>query len=152
VRPPRRPPGAPWRRSSLLWIALVIAVAAAFVDARRREIPDAFPLVLVASGVAGAALGVVGWPAVAAGAAIGFTLGAALFALGAFAGGDAKLLAGLGACLGPAPLLAALLPIALAGGLLAALAWWRGAREMAYGPAIALGLLVHAALMEGQVA
>lgn len=122
------------------------------MDARRREIPDEFPLSLVACGIVGTALGVVPWPAVAAGAALGFTLGAVFFALGAFAGGDAKLLAGLGACLGPASLLAALVPIGLAGGLLAVVAWRRGAREMAYAPAMALGLLAHVAMAGGRAA
>ena len=127
----------------LFWIATLIAAVAGWVDSRRHEIPDGFPLALAGCGLAGAALGALSWPAVAAGAALGFGIGAALFALGAFGGGDAKLLAGIGACLGPWVLLAALVPIAVAGGVLSLIAAARGAQELAYGPAMAVGLLAH---------
>jgi len=132
----------------VLWITALVAAAAACIDVRRREIPDAFPLALLACGLAGAGLGAVSWSALAAGAALGAALGVVLFALGAFGGGDAKLLAGIGACLGPLPLLGALVPIGVAGGLLAVVALVRGARELAYAPAMATGLLAHAAMSQ----
>ncbi len=130
----------------MLWVATLIAVAAGWVDARRHEIPDGFPVALACCAVAGALLGLLSWSTLAAGAGLGFGIGAALFALGAFGGGDAKLLAGIGACLGPWVLLAALVPIAVAGGVLSIIAAARGARELAYAPAMAAGLLAHGLL------
>jgi prepilin peptidase CpaA len=54
-----------------------------------------------------------------------------------------KLLAGLGAVLGPAALLSALFWVVLAGAVLSAGAALRGRRELAYVPAIAAGLFVY---------
>jgi len=130
----------------MLWIATAIAAAASWVDLRRREIPDGFPLALAACAVVAALGGASTWSGVAAGAALGLGIGAFLFWLGAFGGGDAKLLAGVGACLGPALLATALVPIAVAGGVLSLIAFARGARELAYGPAIAAGLLLRGLL------
>jgi prepilin peptidase CpaA len=61
-----------------------------------------------------------------AGAALGLLVGMALFILGAIGGGDAKLLAAVGAVLGPEGLLAALLASAVVGGVLGLFAiMWR---------------------------
>ena len=73
---------------------------------------------------------------------VGVSIGVFLFWLGGFGGGDAKLLAALGATLGPRALLPFLFYAAIAGGLLAGVALVRGKRDLAYAPAMALGLLV----------
>ncbi len=130
----------------MLWIAFAIVAIAGFVDLRRREIPDVFPIALLACGVAGAAIGWLPWSSMVGGAALGFGLGALLFAVGAFGGGDAKLLAGIGSCLGPAPLLAACIFMGVAGGVFSCIALLRGARELAYAPAMGAGLLAQGVL------
>lgn len=131
-------------QESLLWLAVIVTAMAAVVDARRREIPHVFPAVLAVCAVGAAFLDLIGWSALAMGAALGLGLGLALFALGAMGGGDAKLLAAVGACLGPLPLLSALVYVGVIGGALSAVAMMRKSREVAYGPAIASGLFVHA--------
>ena len=67
---------------------------------------------------------------------------------GGFGGGDVKLVIALGAALGPLALLSALFWVALSGGLLALIAVIRGRRDLAYVPAIAMGLLVYFVRLE----
>jgi len=128
------------------WIAFALAALAALVDWRRREIPDAIPLALCVLAATATALGLhgLGWGAVALGGALALMVGAALFAVGGLGGGDVKLLVGLGACTGPQGLATLGVAAALAGGVLSAVAWTRGRREVAYGPALALGALAAA--------
>ena len=83
------------------------------------------------------------WIEFASGAALGFVLTFPLYALGGFGGGDLKLVVALGAALGPLALLSTLFWMALCGGVLACVAWLRGRRNLAYVPAIALGLLIY---------
>ena len=83
----------------------------------------------------------VGWLETAVGCAIGFGAGIILFQLGGFGGGDVKLFASLGAALGWRSFLGVMFYVAILGGVFALLARWRGDREFAYAPAIALGLL-----------
>lgn len=130
----------------MIWIACAIVVLAAIVDIRRREISNHFPIALIVCAVVGAALGAIGWQSLLLGSLFGISVGAVLFKLGAFGGGDAKLLAGIGACIGPIGLLWTMIYMGLAGGVLSVIAALRGAREIAYGPAIAAGLLVHIAV------
>ena len=72
---------------------------------------------------------------------MGFLAGLGLFRLNAFGGGDVKLIASLGAVMGFADLIGVLFYIAIFGGVLALAARIRREREIAYAPAIALGLL-----------
>ena len=72
---------------------------------------------------------------------IGLSIGSILFLTGGFGGGDVKLLTSLGAILGSRGELGVLLYTAIFGGVLALIARFRGQREYAYAPAIALGLL-----------
>lgn len=106
---------------NLATLALIALVAlAAFFDLRERRIPN--PLTLagllvglalrVPSGAEAVGDGVLG-------AAIGLTVAAPFVALGGLGGGDAKLLAAVGAFLGLAGLPAALTATAIAGGVMA---------------------------------
>jgi prepilin peptidase CpaA len=102
-----------------LAITLVMTLAAV-LDLRSRRIPN--PLIVL--GLAAALLPrfAVGLAAVGmgvAGAGVGLLIGLGLFALGAMAGGDGKLLMVVGAFFGPVQLFGALLSIAVAGGILA---------------------------------
>jgi Flp pilus assembly protein protease CpaA len=73
------------------------------------------------------------------GLGFGFAIGALLFWLGGFGGGDAKLLTAMGAVLGVRSLPAFLFYASIAGGVLAAIAVGRGQRQIPYAPAMALG-------------
>lgn len=106
---------------SLSTIALLTLLALAVGwDLATRRIPNA---ITVSGGLAALGLrGMSGWEPLVAGAlglVLGLVLALPLVALGAMGGGDAKLLAAVGAFLGPGPLVTAILVTALAGGVLA---------------------------------
>jgi prepilin peptidase CpaA len=127
----------------VLWIPLGLLAIAAAVDLRRREVPDAIPVALLAWAIVArvGGLSTISWTSLAAGAACALALGVCLFAIGAFGGGDVKTLAALGAVLGVRDFFPVLFYIAIAGGVLGALASIRGRRDLAYAPAIMLGFL-----------
>jgi prepilin peptidase CpaA len=125
-------------------------VATAY-DLRSREIPDWISLLLLVWAVGSTALELhpVGWLSLLGGLTIGFVLSTVFFALGGLGAGDVKLMTALGAALGHVAVLFTLFWIALAGGALAFVALARGKRDLAYGPAIALGLFIATLLREG---
>jgi prepilin peptidase CpaA len=136
---------------SMTWLALGLLAIAAVCDLRSRIIPDWIALAMIALGLVGNAL----THPVSAGSGLGLSMlglalgaivGLALFELAGLGGGDAKLIAGVGTAIGPLALFPALFWMAQAGAALAILASVRGRRELAYAPAIALGLLIHALL------
>jgi len=135
----------------LTFASLALVIAAAGWDLRRREVPDLIPCAVLACAVVGRLLGsgAGGWLGLCGGLALGLLLTVPLFFLGGLGGGDVKLIAALGAVLGPLGLLSALFWTALAGGVLAILAALRGRRDFAYVPAIAAGMLLHVALAVG---
>lgn len=100
-------------------------------DVRERRIPNHLVVLIALSGVLQAALA--GGPAGARGALLGALLGGALlwfpWRLQLLGGGDLKLLAALGAWLGPARTPKALLGAALLAGLLSLVALARVGRE-----------------------
>lgn len=115
--------------SAVTLISLAFAtlmVAGALFDIRDRKIPNRLTLAGIAAGLV-LALGPGGVGIVAAllGAGLGFLVALPLFALGAFGGGDAKLITAVGAFMGPAGLLNALLGTALIGGGMAVYTTWR---------------------------
>ena len=126
----------------LTLLLLALLFAAALWDLRHREIPNTCVAALLGLGVVGVLSGSMPWTAALLGFGICFAVGLLLFALGAWGGGDAKLVAGVGAVLGSPAVFPALLFSALVGGLLAAIAGLRGERDVAYGPAFAAGTLI----------
>ena len=126
----------------LLVPVLLLAVATA-IDLRTREIPDWITVALLWVGGVAATFDLAGlrWWMVLSGSLLGLVIGFLLFRLAGFGGGDAKLIAGIGAILGPVGLLFVLFWMALAGGVLALIAMLRSQRDYAYGPAILLGYI-----------
>lgn len=145
-------------------------VAATAIDLRSRRIPNELTAAMTGIGIALAASGTSG---ISAGASLaGMVLGLLLmmpgYALGATGAGDVKLMAAVGALVGPALLVSAFLFTAVVGGVLAVVVASRrqrlgatlagtgrlvtapagaagqikaatGASRFAYGPAIAIG-------------
>jgi prepilin peptidase CpaA len=162
--------------SSVAFAALASgAVVATVVDIRVRRIPNALTATMAGVGVGLAASGVSGVSL--GGSALGFMLGFALkmpgHALGATGAGDVKLMAAVGAIVGPALVVSAFLFTAVAGGVLAVAVALRrrrltatlagtgrlitaptdakkeiraatGSSRFAYGPAIAIGSVLAA--------
>jgi len=102
-------------------VALVVALAGCVTDLRTRRIPNA--LTLSAAGAAvvfhGLDAGLAGIGQSVAGFAVGLALFLPLFALRGLGGGDVKLLAALGAWIGPGAAVWMALWAAIAGGPLA---------------------------------
>jgi Flp pilus assembly protein protease CpaA len=131
---------------NLLSLMLLAPVGYAVVcDLRTREIPDWIPLGIFAWACLATAVGLhkVTWIGLIAGTLLGLGLGAAVFYFGGLGGGDVKLLASIGAAVGPWTLMSILAWMAVAGGILALVAAARRKRDFAYGPAIAFGVLVE---------
>ncbi|MEZ6129757.1 MAG: prepilin peptidase [Planctomycetaceae bacterium] len=127
----------------VLLLPLILLAVAAVIDLRTREVPDWITVALVLFAASAAWFGWAGirWWMVGSGAALGLVVGLALHRFAGFGGGDGKLIAGIGAFLGPVGLLFVLFWMALAGGVLALVAMYRGQRDYAYGPAILLGYI-----------
>jgi len=112
------------RISSVAFVALVAGVGiATIVDLRTRRIPNLLTGALTSVGLGLAAAGISGmsvWMAM-----LGFVVGLALMlpghALGATGAGDVKLMAAIGAVVGPGVAVKAFLFTAIAGGALAVL-------------------------------
>jgi prepilin peptidase CpaA len=154
---------------------MAAALAATVIDIRTRRIPNELTVALTGVGVALAATGVSGvslWGSIA-----GFAIGLALMIpghlLGATGAGDVKLMAAVGAVVGPSTVVTAFLFTAIAGGVLAVVVAQRRGRlaatiagtgrliatsadaheqirsappahRFAYGPAIAIGSVLAA--------
>ena len=157
---------------AVLAAGLVIATV---IDMRTRRIPNALTAAMSGLGLALAATGLSGISPAAAvvGMAIGFLLMLPGYMLGATGAGDVKLMAAVGAIVGPTLVVSAFLFTAIAGGVLALLVAARrgrvaatiagtgrliaapagarqeidkasAARRFAYGPAIAIGSVMAA--------
>jgi prepilin peptidase CpaA len=108
--------------SNPAFVALAVgAVAATIIDLRTRRIPNTLTATMAGIGLGLAATGMSGisvWASMA-----GFAIGLALMipghALGATGAGDVKLMAAVGAVVGPALVVSAFLFTAVAGGVLA---------------------------------
>jgi Flp pilus assembly protein protease CpaA len=126
-------------------VALFFVLLATVFDLKSREVPDTISLGLLACAVAAMALGYQGpgWGSMLGGLALGFGLSGIFFVLGGLGGGDVKMITALGAAIGHPAIWTALFWIALAGGGFSLIALIRGRRDLAYFPAIALGLSIH---------
>ena len=106
------------------WPTVIVLAVATWTDLRSRRIPNWLVFPFMAAGL-GVSAWLHGWHGVAQ-SLEGFGLGALVFGVLAFMGGmgmgDVKLLAGIGAWIGPSQLLLALVITGLAGGLMA-LGW-----------------------------
>jgi len=127
-------------------IPLLLLLVAMVCDLRRREVPDWIPLAILLWGIAATGFGLhgIGWMGSLVGLVLGFGLSAAVFYLGGLGGADVKLIAAMGAVLGPFALCFVLFWMALAGGVLALVAAARGQRDFAYVPAITAGFAAYA--------
>lgn len=134
------------------WILCAILLAASLQDLKQREVSDWFPISLLAAVAVvlilrgGNAVGdqlPPGWLLTVLGLLSGSCVGALLFFRAQFGGGDAKLIAVIGACVGPVGLLVVLAWMALAGLVLSVVAVMRHKKEIAYVPAIAFGTIVY---------
>src|SRR3954454_18983439 len=128
--------------TTLLLVAAGLGIAATVLDLGWRRVPNWLTVPGVIAGLVCASAG--GWRGLAlgaAGAAIGFLLLLPFYWCGAMGGGDVKLMAAYGACLGPGGILLAGVFAAILGGVGAALIMLWRPREAAipYAPAIVLG-------------
>jgi prepilin peptidase CpaA len=99
---------------------LTLVVLAAGADLRSRRIPNILTLTGLVTGLALRSAGGLGALADGVlGVGLAIVVAVPLFALGGLGGGDTKLLAAVGAFMGPSRLVGALLLIALLGGLMA---------------------------------
>ena len=133
-----------WILPMIWWVLLLFVLPATVIDLKTREVPDLLSLTLLgwAIVVTGLHLHDVGWASLLGGFLIGIGFSGAFYAMGGIGGGDVKFIAALGAALGHAAIIPALFWIALSGGALALLALYRGKRDLAYLPAIAIGLAI----------
>jgi prepilin peptidase CpaA len=102
---------------------VVIAIVASIVDVRTRRIPNALTLGAATAGLVVHAVtgGIDGVLAASGGWVVGLCLFLPFYLLGGMGGGDVKLLAAIGAWLGPGETVWLAIYSALAGGLLAVL-------------------------------
>lgn len=101
--------------------------AAAVIDIRTRRVPNWLTALLASAGIVLAATGVSGVSvgASVAGIAVGLLLMLPGHVFGGLGAGDVKLLAAVGAVMGPWPIARAFLYTAIAGGALALFVSWR---------------------------
>src|SRR5262245_56227464 len=112
-----------WIQLAAASVTIVLLIAAGFTDITRYRIPNAIVYAIVAAFLVGALFNL-SWPALGWSAVAGigmFLLGAGLFALGRFGGGDVKLIAAMALWTGVADLMRFLLIMGLAGGVLGAI-------------------------------
>ncbi len=126
----------------VLILAAGLVALAAGIDIYKREIPDWIPALILVLAIGSTAFHWtrISWASLLAGLALTVVIGLFLFKLGGFGGGDVKLLAAIGALLGPRASFSLLFYTALAGGVLALIAKYRKEKDLAYAPAMALGM------------
>lgn len=126
-------------------IPIILCVIAAAWDLRTREIPDTVPvLLLVLLPVKLALIGFSDWPWHVLGGVVGFLVAAVIAGRDRFGGGDVKLFAGTAAWFGLGAVIPLAVWIGIAGLPLCILAMLRKQADLAYGPAILMGVCVHA--------
>ncbi len=111
------------------WLVAVVLMEAAIIDGMKLKVPNWLTFHFVVGGLAYAAW-MAGWAGLTwslAGMTLGLMLLMPLYAIGGMGAGDVKLLAGVGAWMGPALTLGAFAVSAIVGGLMAvAMVAWSG--------------------------
>lgn len=133
--------------SAIRVLVAVLVLAAAASDIRTRRIPNWLTLSGVCAGLGlnSALYGLAGLKASASGLALGFGCYLVLYCLRAMGAGDVKLMAAVGAIVGPSSFIAVLIATALSGGVLAlALIIWKGrVKETFWNTLFIVGELMH---------
>lgn len=106
---------------AVVWFVAVVLVIAAVIDGRQLRVPNWLTFPFALSGLAAGAIlgGGDGVLSSAEGLVLGLVLLLPLYAIGGMGAGDVKLLAGVGAWIGPAPTLGAFVATTAVGGLMA---------------------------------
>jgi prepilin peptidase CpaA len=110
-----------YRESYLLAVALLLAIGAACIDVQQHRIPNRLTYSGILIGFLARTI-FFGWRGTVSALAGCLLAGGIMFlfyAVRAMGAGDVKLMAALGACVGPRPSIALLLATAICGGLLA---------------------------------
>lgn len=105
----------------VIWLVTVVLIEAAVIDGLKLRVPNWLTAHFVAGGLAYWAwqAGSGGFLGSLEGAALGLALLLPLYAIGGMGAGDVKLLAGVGAWVGPALVLQSFVATAIVGGLMA---------------------------------
>lgn len=135
----------------MIWLTMVFCGIACFFDLKDREIPDPLCGVTLLSGLFCAALGwlSISWQGSLMGFFVAFLLVIPFALRDGLGGGDLKLLAALGAWLGPWGALSVLCWTALSGMIVALIVAGAGRKDFAYAPAITLGTLIYLVFPQG---
>ena len=106
----------------VVWLVSALLVEAAYIDGRQLRVPNWLTFHLMALGIAYSACtgGRNGLLSSLEGLAVGLVALLPLYAIGGMGAGDVKLMAGVGAWMGPAHTLGAFVASALVGGVLGA--------------------------------
>jgi prepilin peptidase CpaA len=106
--------------SAVAWLVTIVLIEAAIIDGRQLRVPNWLTFHFAAGGLAFAAWSG-GWQGLLwsfAGAGVGLLTLMPLYAIGGMGAGDVKLMAGLGAWMGPVVTLGAFAATAITGGLI----------------------------------
>lgn len=106
---------------AVVWFVSAVLIEAAVIDGLKLRVPNwlTYNLFFAGLGFAAYSGGLMGLLWAVAGAALGLSLLLPLYAIGGMGAGDVKLMAGLGAWMGPALTLGAFAASGIAGGIIA---------------------------------
>ena len=125
-------------------VLMALLIAAAWIDLKTNRVPNLLVLIgivfaILYNGVYPVYHGQNGWLVGVAGLSVGFIIFMPLYVLGVMGAGDVKLVAAVGAFLGPWPTILAILWSGVAGGVIAlALLLWTGNARRAIGNIMSL--------------
>jgi prepilin peptidase CpaA len=129
---------------AVLWLTVALLSAVMLTDVRRLEMPNAIAIAILLLAVTAATTEAspAAWLSAVAGIFVASIFSAALWGRGGCGSGDVKAIAALGALVGIGQVMSLLFCVAIAGGGLGLVAFWKGERDMAYGPVITIGFLL----------